>query len=134
MKIERLTKFYKAAISLYNIDQSLESKKLFNTGFIYGLAEKVYVGACAAATTKAYPGDGSWTSDIVYNISNIFGLYIHVLPTYKSDGSLLFVEFWMFKYPMYMDLLIANPNDNVIRAELCGYNPEGIEPDFKIVE
>ncbi len=128
MKLERLSKFYNQANKIYDGD----SEGAFEAGFIYGLAEKVYIGACPAAMTVSYESDV--TRLIVYTICTIFDLFPYEKPVLFKDDMVKrkFTEFWMFKYDMHRQLLDNDQNNNVIRAMLCGYNPEGIEPNFDL--
>lgn len=126
-KPERLSKFYSALMKEYT-GEDRESKFLFDAGFVYGLAEKVYIGACDGAMTRSYYEDRYHEDEkeMFNNIAYSFDLYTVCIT--RSE----FVELWMLRWLDDANLLLKESNNNIIRGQLCGYKTAYIDPNFEL--
>lgn len=110
---------YLAALKRYARTQSEEL--LFAAGFVYGEAEKIYLGACGAAMFRPSAEMREWLDLIVREAAEHYGLLFRPLNTSRGE------ELWLLrdqKEDVFFRRLTTEPENTVpwhrIRALLCG--------------
>lgn len=96
-------------------------RRNFSYGFIAGLAEKVFIGACRAAMVAPALQDAEWLEVEVEVIAEEYDLYIATIRRTNR------IEYWLLKTLLDRDLLVASPDDNQLRGLLCGYPLKDID-------
>lgn len=78
---------YLAALKRYATTPAEE--RLFAAGFVYGEAEKIYLGACHGAMFRPSAEAHSWLNDVVMEAAEHYGLLFRPLPTSRGE------ELWL---------------------------------------
>ncbi len=116
----------------------------FKLGFLAGLAEKVYMGACPAACIRPKCGEMKMMEQAAREISEIYGLSwgVYHLSDEFSDykGGYFGSEIWLFRNDEgrnlafeHLDGTVKNsPEWHELRGKLCGMSV--LEVDLKFHE
>lgn len=129
MKTKTLNNKFYSIIDKLGI--SKRDMRPYAAGFVTGLAEKVHIGACAAAMVKPSIVDSYWLLPTCKDIARTYKLRLFVLPRTKV------IEVWFcrdkqtvekLKDAECMDLRGANR----ARALLCGFPYASINDSYPI--
>lgn len=112
-----------------------ESQQIgFKMGFLAGLAEKVYMGACPAACIRPNLGELQIMTHAAKAIATVYDLELATFSIGEDYG----IELWMFRTEAEMNKGIkqmseANINGSFwhsLRAQLCGISPFDVDLNF----
>jgi hypothetical protein len=97
-------------------------RRLLSIGWMGGLAEKVYMGACRAAMVAPLRIDESWTCHAARFICETYGLHIFV--KHRTSRT----EIWFCRDTKTQYALDAYIDDNQFRATICGLDMALYDP------
>lgn len=122
-KPKRCEDFYRILNRSFTDDMT--TRKAFAQGWMSGLAEKVYMGACRAAMVSPLRIDAEWMIAAAEKIKDVYELYLFV------HNRQFRTEIWFCRDIKTQGQLAAYINDNQFRATICGldmalYNPHHV--------
>lgn len=108
-------------------------RKAFAVGHVHGQAEKVYLGACAAAMFRPQPDQFEWLLNAVQRVAARYSLDVETLP-YEGDWSGR-REIWISRrgnriVGSWLDSEPDSKRWHTMRALACGIPAECIDTEF----
>lgn len=107
--------------------------KIFSAGHMTGQAEKIYLGACAAAMFRPNPEYQEWALVAALKIANIYKLEVSVFEREEMKN-----EIWIHaptatrEIAMLKDVDFNSPEWHTLRGRLCGVPEYNLDTEFHL--